>query len=370
MRELKIKTYHETYNRVYDKEDVFKLISKEFENDRSIDILYWHPLEPIGVPIDIPSQVVMDEYYVKILYEFETFLIDRDIKIYFLCGGSKLFDSWAYGDYVIKNVKILPWKTACLHYTLHYLEQSYNKPINEININPSFEKLFLCLNRHPRPNRTIIIDELCKNDLFNHGLISWNKLSTTWHNPYDFECWEEKVMTLDMNNKIEIIEEVNQDSDFNTDFLLNNKCLFNLVGETLYTNHEIFLSEKTFKNLLIGQPMLVTGPLHHNSELEKLGFKKYEGIFDYEFDNERDLGTKIKMFVQNLNQYKTSNLQELYQKIEDVVQHNKNKSVEIGQKDPFVPIELFNFFKENRQKFLDNKFITRACDLDRIFKNF
>jgi hypothetical protein len=216
----------------------------------------------------------------------------------------------------------------------------------------------------------MIVDELCKNDLFDNGLISWNKLSTTWHNPYDFECWEEKVMTLDMNDKIEIIEEVNQDCDFNTDFLLNNKCLFNIVGETLYTNHEIFLSEKTFKNLLIGQPMLVTGPLHHNLQLERLGFKKYDGVFDYEFDNERELEIKIKMFVENLNQYKNSNPQELYQKIEDVVKYNKNKAVEIGQKDPFVPIELFHFFRENRQKFLDNKFITRDCDLDRIFKNF
>jgi len=370
MRELKIKTVLDTYNVSYDKEDVFNLISKEFENDRSIDILYWHPLEPIGIPVDIPRQEVMDEYYSRILHEFETFLINRDIKIYFLYGGSKLVDSWAYGDYVIKNVKIIPWLTFDLHYSLHYLEKVYNRPIEDININTSFEKLFFCLNRHPRPNRSLIIDELCKNELFEHGLVSWNMLSTSWHNPYNFKCWEEKILTLDLGDKIHIIDNINQDTEFNTDFLLNNKCLFNLVGESLYTNHEIFFSEKTFKNLLIGQPLLVSGPLHHNSQLEKLGFKKYDELFDYSFDNERDLDIKIMKMVQNFNQYKNSDLKELYNRIEDIIRYNKNRAIEISEKDPFVPVEMVNFFKENRQKLLDNKFITRDCDLDRIFKNF
>lgn len=370
MRELRIKTLHDTYNKTFQKEDVFKLISDELQDCRSIDFLYFHSIEPIGVPVDVPSDNVMDEYYLRILREFETFLVDRDINAYFLYGGSKLFDSWAENDYVIKNVKILPWKTSDLHYSLRYLEEVYGKHISEINIDTSFEKLFLCLNRHPRPNRSLILDEICKNDLFDYGLVSWNELSTSWHNPFDFKCWQERVMTLDMADKLDNIEYINQDVEFNTDFLLNNKCLFALVGESLYTNHEVFITEKTYKNLLIGQPMLVSGPLHHNLELEKLGFKKYDEIFDYSFDSEMDLETKIQKFVENLNQYKNSNLQDLYHRIEDIVQYNKNRAIEISENDPFIPFELINFYKENKQMFLDNKYIMRDCKLDKIFKNF
>jgi hypothetical protein len=370
MRDLKILTFQDTYNVEFKPEEIFLVFIKKLVDYKSIDVIYWNPLEPIGNPINIPEKIEFNEYYGKILYEFESFLIDRDINIYFLFGGGKLFESWANGDnFLIKNVKILPWITFDLHYSRYFLEKSYKKPIQEIKINTDFNKLFFCLNRHPRSQRSLMLDNFCKNDLFDFGLISWNKLSTEWHEPFEFECWEEKRMVLDMSDKIDFIENVNERVDFNTNFLVNNRCLFNVVGETMTGNYDIFISEKTFKNFLIEQPFISVGALYHNKQLEKLNFKLYDEIFNYDFDFEYDNEIRVQKMVKNLNQYKNVDLNEVYNSIKTITIYNKNRSIEITEKDPYIPTDLIRLYKEHNQTFIDNRFIKMECDIEQIFKN-
>jgi hypothetical protein len=370
MRNLKVVTFNETYNQPFDREDIFNVIANHVRDSYSMDLLYFHPLEPIGNPVDIPLGKEYEEYYKKILYDFESFLVERDIIVYFLFGGSKLFDSWGNGgDYVIKNVKILTWNTFDLHYSAQFLVESYKKPIEEININTNFEKLFFSLNRHPRTQRALIMDTFCKNQLFDFGLVSWNQLSSEWHESYVFDCWEEKRMMLDMSEKIDYIEAVDQRVEFNTDFLINNRCLFNVVGETMVGNHEIFISEKTYKNFLIGQPFISVGSLYHNQQLKNLGFKLYDEIFDYSYDSNRDTEERIVDMVKNLNQYKHTDLSKLYNQIKEITIFNKNKSIEIFDNDPHIPIELITLYKNHSNVFDGNKFVKMECDLQDIFRN-
>ena len=370
MRNLKILTFQETYNNSFDREDIFNVIANHVRDSHSIDVLFFHPLEPLGNPVDIPSLKDYEEYYKKALYDFESFLIDRDIIVYFLFGGSKLFDSWGNGgDYVIKNVKILTWNTFLLHYSAQSLISVYEKSLEELNIDCNFEKLFFCLNRHPRSQRSLIMDSLCKNNLFDLGLVSWNKLSNEWHEPYEFECWQEKRMVLDLIDKIDIIENINNRVDFNTDFILNNRCLFNVVGETMTGNHEVFISEKTYKNFLIGQPFISVGPLYHNQQLKNLGFELYEEIFDYSYDSNMDTEKRITSMVENLNRYKHADLYELYNQIKEITIFNKKKSLSYYENDPYIPNDLISLYKNHPNEFIDNKFIKMECDLQQILKN-
>ena len=369
MRDLKVITFQETYNQSFDREDIFNVIANHVRDSYSMDLLYFHPLEPIGTPVDIPSDKDYEEYYKKALYDFESFLVERDIVVYFLFGGSKLFDSWGNGgDYVIRNVKILTWNTFLLHYSAQFLVKAYKKQIEEININSNFEKLFFSLNRHPRSQRSLIMDTFCKNDLFDFGLVSWNKLSNEWQEPYEFECWKEKRMVLDMSNKIDIIENIDERVDFNTDFLINNRCLFNVVGETM-RGTEVFISEKTYKNFLIGQPFISVGPLHYNQKLKNLGFKLYDEIFDYSYDSNMDFEKRVVDMVKNLNQYKHVDLFELYNQIREITIFNKNKSINYCENDPYIPVELITLYKNHPREFIDNKFIKMECDIQEIFKN-
>lgn len=370
MRKLKIITFQETYNRSFEREDIFNIVANHVRDSHSIDLLYFHPLEPIGNPVDIPHEKDYEEYYKRALYDFESFLVERDIMVYFLFGGSKLFDSWGNGgDYVIRNVKILTWNTFDLHYSSQFLIKSYKKPIEEININTDFEKLFFSLNRHPRSQRSLIMDTFCKNDLFDFGLVSWNKLSSEWHEPYEFECWKEERIVLDMSEKIDFIDNVNERIDFNTDFLINNRCLFNVVGETMTGNHEVFISEKTYKNFLVGQPFISVGALYHNLQIKNLGFKLYDEIFDYSYDSKTDSEKRIVDMVKNLNKYKNFDLSKLYDQIKEITNFNKNRAIDICDNDPYVPVELVTLYKNHSHVFEENKFIKMECNLREILKN-
>ena len=91
MRNLKIITFQETYNLPFNKEDIFNVIANHMRDSYSMDFLYFHPLEPIGNPVSVPSGKDYNEYYKKILYDFESFLVERDIMVYFFYGGYKLF---------------------------------------------------------------------------------------------------------------------------------------------------------------------------------------------------------------------------------------------------------------------------------------
>ncbi len=370
MRDFKIITFQETYNREFKREDIFNIIVEQVKDSNSLDLLFFNPLEPIGNPVDIPRGKEFEEYYKKLLYDFEFFLIERDIMAYFLFGGSKLFDSWGNGgDYIIKNVKVLSWNTFLLHYSSQFLSKSYEKPIEEININTHFKKLYFSLNRHPRSHRSIIMDTLCKNELLDFGLVSWNKLSNEWHEPFKFECWEEKKLVLDMFDDINEVDRANERVDFNTNFLLNNGCLFNVVGETLTSNYDVFISEKTYKNFLIGQPFISIGPIHHNQQLKNMGFKIYDEIFDYSYDSEIDFEYRTVRMVENLTNYKHSNLSELYNRIYETTIFNKNKAIEYCENDPFIPTELITLYKNHTKIFIDNKLIKTECDIEKILKN-
>ena len=71
--------------------------------------------------------------------------------------------------------------------------------------------------------------------------------------------------------------------------------------------------------------------------------------------------------LQTLSESKGSLLDnyELIQTLEET----KNKSIEICNNDPYIPIELITLYKNHSHEFIDNKFIKMQCDIQEIFKN-
>jgi len=142
-----------------------------------------------------------------------------------------------------------------------------------------------------------------------------------------------------------------------------------VVGETLTSNYDVFISEKTYKNFLIGQPFISIGPIHHNQQLKNMGFKIYDEIFDYSYDSEIDVEYRTVRMVENLTNYKHSNLSELYNRIYETTIFNKNKAIDYCENDPFIPTELITLYKNHTKIFIDNKLIKTECDIEKILKN-
>jgi len=86
-------------------------------------------------------------------------------------------------------------------------------------------------------------------------------------------------------------------TDFDTNYAetlnedLHLESYFSVVSETYQKNwngNSMFLSEKTFKPMLLGMPFLIYGQQGCNHYLKKLGYNLYEDLFDYSFDRISD----------------------------------------------------------------------------------
>ena len=92
-----------------------------------------------------------------------------------------------------------------------------------------------------------------------------------------------------------------------------------MVNETLCNNEDIFITEKTFKNVLISQPFICFSSKNHNKSLTNFGFVLYDEIIDYSFDSENELEKRIDGIIKNLNTLKNEN----YHTIKSPIVNNK-----------------------------------------------
>jgi len=103
----------------------------------------------------------------------------------------------------------------------------------------------------------------------------------------------------------------------------------NIPLET-YPN-DCFYTEKTFKPIIAGVPFISVCTPNFTESFKKMGFEPYYDIFDYSYENELDMHTRINLIVdqiQLLQQEK--NLKELVEDSKEVIQHNQNQMKNIS----------------------------------------
>lgn len=303
---------------------------------KSKDILIFTPEECNGTPFNFSVQN-------KSTYnELEKLLQNNDLKLSYIYGG---FEPPI--NFNVENLEIYNWPTFLLHLSYNDMTIKYHKPITDLNINTDFDNSFICLNNVPKPHRAIMLDYLCKYDLLDKGIFSWNQLVNSYYQKYEFKYWKEKITIIDDAHGTY----TNHYGNVYTNDLLNYKSLINLVGETF--DHIPFISEKTYKCLLLGQPFVSYGCVNQNLLLKKLGFQLYDEIFDdYSFDKLLKIEDRIEGIVKCLKNIVNQDYKVIYQKIKTKVDFNKKRAIEIIDKDPFIPEKVINSYKTYKEQFL------------------
>lgn len=349
----------------------FKGITKRIEDEdiRNCDILYWEPLEPI----DAPFSYYKDSFGHK---EFSDLLIERNIKIYAVYSD---YDTKTIQDSkttYIPNLIIIKWKTSLLNYCRYSAESVYGYDINNIKVqDTNFKKLFNCLNRGVRPARVTLLDELYKNDLFDFGEISWNLLTTdSQFIDYNlsFKYWKEKRLKIDLDASD--ISDPDKVLDFHlwSDYYLNSSSLISIQSESIMGDqilNKYFLSEKTWKPLILGKPFIMLGPPGYYKYLQTFGFKLYDEIFDYSFDIETDETKRIKMIVSEINKLKNEDYIELYKKIKKSVLYNRNLAISITDNDSYIDESFINLYKKHKNIIDSIPPAELNMDLKKVFGN-
>jgi len=224
--------------------------------------------------------------------------------------------------------------------------------MKHVETHNEFKKLFMCLNNRSHTHRSKLIDSIFKNDLFQYGEISWRQVDK-FLNQHIFKYWEETKMKIG-GDKYE--------QSWNDDFYFNSNCFLNLVSES--NSERLFFSEKTFKPILGEQAFLCYGFPNQNLYLKNYGFELYDEIFDYEFDSNPLLESRVDGIIKNLNSIKTHDPKELYDLTKEKIKHNKDNAISILKNDVYISTEIRELFHKHKEYFFEFKNQNRDMMMD------
>lgn len=103
-----------------------------------------------------------------------------------------------------------------------------------------------------------------------------------------------------------------------------SKFLVEIVGETFYTGDTFFITEKTWRPILLKTPFIVQGPQWFLKNLRRLGFETFDSWWDegYSEDPATHQIHEISRVIDYLSAKTTQELQIMHKQMEDILEHN------------------------------------------------
>jgi GDP-D-mannose 3',5'-epimerase len=324
------------------------------------DVVYHYPTEctlnwllycyyPIPLNISGDKFLDVENYKFELPQDFldlEKVLVENDINFYIVLGADKpeIFKYLYDLPTKVKNFEILFYPTYLIFHTyvglrnMLLLHTKFSN-VRDLQIDKKFDYLYVNYNNKPRLHRCMLVDELFRTKLNEFGRISWNQLTTIrpdnisdvlGNYTYEFKCWKEEYINIDSYRDSEKIH-----TDEYSPLLTQPNALIELVSET--SKEVAFITEKTFRPILLEQPFICLGAVNQNLDLVKYGFELYDEIFDYSFDSKPNLEDRIKGIIENLNKIKDEDYYQLYNLLEPKIKRNKERMFSLLENDPFNP---------------------------------
>lgn len=276
-------------------------------------------------PIDLDIPKYLHEGFFK-----ETGKLDH---IFFVTGNlnqKKYYDDWVAKNnfkHKINIVEICNWDTYRSLEANSQIEESeftdetipdyrtffYSRK-DKLSKTYRKEKYFIYLNRRTRPHRTYLTTKIYHDELRRNTILSHDKISNedefyiidTHKNlltEEKLELFSEKLKTM----RTPLIADIdNFEKNYANEISegIHSNALISVVGETMQDDHDntsMFFSEKTFRPILLGQPFLIWGQYEcHNWLFNKLGYKPYNKLFNYEFDSIKDIPSRADALFEEL----------------------------------------------------------------------
>lgn len=218
------------------------------------------------------------------------------------------------------DCKIINWSNFWIYATYAHIERS------TIHADITIDRLFCSLNNYPHVHRCMMIDNIFERCLDEYGYITWHREPID--DSYKFKHFHGNVLKLD---------------DFCNQFHLPDeyfKSLFILISESSSTVLDI--SEKTFTAIHAKKPFILFGAPHIHKVLKELGFKTFDNVFDYSFDDVEDINIRLDMILDQLEQYKMVDYQKIQSKIQDTCEYNYQHMLSIIRNKNGLPDEFYN----------------------------
>ena len=190
-------------------------------------------------------------------------------------------------------------------------------------VNKRHDKKFMCLNGNSNAYRKDITKFFIDNDLLNQSSYSYKDEDI--HLVYD-KKFDERYRN---NNTIEE----------NRKIAYNNNCILYLDEEFSYENsvyvvtegsfndnpQMMFLTEKTYKAILLKMPFIIIGQPGSLKFLKSLGYKTFNHMWDEQYDNITDPLTRINKIKELILHLSKVDLKKLVSDNYNILEYNYRK---------------------------------------------
>jgi hypothetical protein len=104
--------------------------------------------------------------------------------------------------------------------------------------------------------------------------------------------------------------------------------VFNIITETTSENHQLNLTEKSFKAMANCHPYLVLGDVGTHQHIKNLGFNLYEDLIDYSFDSIENNGERLSQGlkqIRRMHELGKDGIMNWYRNNIEKIEENKSK---------------------------------------------
>lgn len=177
---------------------------------------------------------------------------------------------------------------------------------------------FLCLAGSNRPERDYLITQL-SNISDNNCILKYNGKDYT----VDSTIYDVVKFDKGFDPYTPILEKYYHNVGQTLPIAMYNQCYFNVLVETdIDVEHSFLPTEKIIKTLVTGMPFVAVATQHFLKNLQELGFKTYQTVWDESYDHEPNYQKRIDKVVELCNNLKNFDWQSNKEQLEMVANHN------------------------------------------------
>jgi hypothetical protein len=236
--------------------------------------------------------------------------------------SSNMYDAKEYSDSIAAKLGLPPIRIVYFS-ALEWMLNKYCGPIPNTLAIKQYDKKFLNLNRRWRTHRPLLVLLMYHQKLLDNGFVSFGPADEEYYNTWE-RIWGGLKCTTWQNRKVfNAVIESESIKDMpslylDTDELRTNRAeltdstnryyedsYFSVVSETTFystdlTQNSRFVTEKTFKAIMMNHPFIIVSLPGSLEVLKDLGYKTFSPWINESYDQEKNDLERMLMIVDEI----------------------------------------------------------------------